>query len=637
MATDDSESQRMLGRAPIDAWFDAGAYSAVAGLASAAARVTPTLATLAVIEKVAIACAIVGDGDAAERLFLRLLEAMPEAVAVRANFGVLQLKRGRYASARQELLEVSRREPDHPNLRFNLGLVEFALGDFRAASANLDAALRQDGNHPTVALYVARARIELGDYVAGRQLAEQIDARQILSVRERYELSQLYASIDWSERAEAVLRALLADDPTESVARVNLASLLERANQLDAAQALLDEVTGSERASANFNLVLGKLHAAAKRWEAALAAFDDARRAATSESRAGRDKLRSEIEFERAQVLDRLGDYDAALRGFEVANALIRDQFRALHPAVDSDGFRIDWLKDTPSLDPVVAAAGGGASRTRDEGASEDPVFLVGFPRSGTTLLDQMLDAHPGLQVMEEKPALEAVVQAVAEMDGGYPLALGALTDAQADALRDLYHREVGRHLERRPGTRLVDKYPFNLSRVHLILRLFPRAQWIFAIRHPCDVVLSCFMQNFRFTDSTHGFWSIDQTASIYVQIMSLWLEQRRRLAPDCIDVRYETLVEQFESEARRLIGFLQLPWDDRVLRYAQHARTRRISTPSYKQVVQPIYRSANGRWLNYRSAFNQAEPLLRPLIERLGYPVLLPAADSSGGGSSAD
>jgi hypothetical protein len=293
---------------------------------------------------------------------------------------------------------------------------------------------------------------------------------------------------------------------------------------------------------------------------------------------------------------------------------LIRDLRRRYHPAT-GDGMRVEWLIDQPELDPVVHRQRATAA------ADESPVFIVGFPRSGTTLLDQMLDAHPSLQVLEERPALEAVVAELGRLPGAYPAALADCTGPALDALRQVYWDAADRHIARQPGRRLVDKYPFNLVRIHLGMTLFPRAKWVFAVRHPCDVVLSCFMQNFGFTDTTHGFWSLEQTASIYAQVMGLWLEQRQRLAPDCLDLRYEDLIADFEANARRLLEFLDLPWDPRVLAYYEHARTRRIATPSYAQVVQPIYRSAQNRWLNYRPWFAAVESRLAPLAQRLGYP----------------
>ncbi len=138
--------------------------------------------------------------------------------------------------------------------------------------------------------------------------------------------------------------------------------------------------------------------------------------------------------------------------------------------------------------------------------AIEPPVFLVGFPRSGTTLLDQILDGHPRLQVMEEKPALFDIRSTIDTMPGGYPSALASLKETDIQNLRDRYLRNVERHIDRRPGTILVDKLPVNICSIPLIVRLFPNSRIILALRHPCDVVLSNFMQDYKLNDAMANF-----------------------------------------------------------------------------------------------------------------------------------
>jgi hypothetical protein len=377
---------------------------------------------------------------------------------------------------------------------------------------------------------------------------------------------------------------------------------------------------------------MGKLHARASEPDAALAAFEAATQRAQAElSGAAQWRFLGETAFERGRVLDHLDRHEEAYRMFVHGNEAFRAYHRMQRGDIGNDGSRVAGLSDDALLDAAVA-------RARREGApSEAPVFIVGFPRSGTTLLDQMLDAHPGLQVMEERPALEAVVAELGRTPRGYPHALLDLNAADREALRNIYWQRVGRYLQRRPGTRLVDKSPLAFTRLHLGLCLFPDAKWVFALRHPCDVVLSCFMQPLRHTPATHGFYSIAQTAAVYVQLMGLWLGQRARLRPDCLDLRYEELVEDLTGNARRLVAFLDLPWDDAVLRYRERAQTRRINTPSYAQVVQPIYRGAAGRWRRYRPWFGAAETQLAPFVSALGYPATDESGNSAGNSGTKD
>jgi len=249
------------------------------------------------------------------------------------------------------------------------------------------------------------------------------------------------------------------------------------------------------------------------------------------------------------------------------------------------------------------------------------PVFLIGFPRSGTTLLDQILDAHPGLTTLEEKPAVDVVRHAVAAMPGGYPSALAGLDAAAISRLREVYFHEVARYADpAAPGRTLVDKMPLNTIDVGLIARLFPNARLLLALRHPCDVVLSGFMQAFKPNPAMVQFTSLARSATFYAEVMGLWRQYEAVLPLTVLPVRYEDLVVDVEGETRRILEFLGLPWNDAVLQYAERAKSRAIATPSYHQVVQPIYTRSVGRWRRYREAFEAVLPLLQPSIEAFGY-----------------
>jgi len=152
-------------------------------------------------------------------------------------------------------------------------------------------------------------------------------------------------------------------------------------------------------------------------------------------------------------------------------------------------------------------------------------------------------------------------------------------------------------------------------------MRLFPQARIILCLRHPCDVVLSCFMQNFGFANASRGFWSIGESADIYCQAIAVWLEQLARLQPPCLDLWYENLVRDLPTQVQRITGFLDIPASAGMLEFHKHAQTRRINTPSYSQVVKPLYRSSVERWQAYRPWFAGVEAPLLQLAARLGYP----------------
>lgn len=251
----------------------------------------------------------------------------------------------------------------------------------------------------------------------------------------------------------------------------------------------------------------------------------------------------------------------------------------------------------------------------------ETPVFLIGFPRSGTTLLEQVLDSHPRLQTLDEKPMAEVMERAFLNMTRSGSDALADLSGEQIASLRRIYWEETAHHVVRQPGTLLVDKLPLNIVRVPLLWRVFPEARFILAIRHPCDVTLSCLMQSFGTNDAMVGFVSLESVAEIYTRVMAAWREYTERLPLHWQRIRYEDLITNFESETRTLLEFLGVGWSDTVLEHTQHARQRGIiNTPSYYQVTQPIYQHAKYRWKRYEREFTPVIETLQPFIEQFGY-----------------
>jgi tetratricopeptide (TPR) repeat protein len=607
--------------AAVAQWFAAGRYGELAALAGSIFGDPQTAAgiSIGVLRYVALACAMSGRADAAEWLFDLLIAREPQRIEHRMDRAVLYLRSGRYAECRDALRECTATHPAHVPIRFNLGLAHFCLDEFAAAAEQFRLVLRSDPQQATARIYLARCCIEVGHYEAAENLVARGGFDAVIDPRERHELGSVYFALGLFEAARIEFERLLAQMPGDAEAALAAAQTCERLHRNDDARRLLQSVTLVPALAPRYLLLCGVLSSREGNPLAALNELDAARAALTDAGANLRgQELLSEIELERGKVLDRLGRYAEAFAAFSAgkqrARAAANGASTSHHAADELERQFDDDLHDRPELDAAVFRA------QKAPGDAEQPIFLVGFPRSGTTLIDQMLDAHPELQVMEERPVLETVVKELRNTGRRYPDLLADLDAAALRQLRTLYWSDAQHRLRRRPGTRLVDKYPFNLAHLQLAKILFPDAQWIFAVRHPCDVVLSCFMQNLRSSDITQGFWSLEQAAALYARLIGRWLAQRSRLQPSCHDQRYETLVEHFEDSARALLGFLGLHWHPAVLRYAEHARGRAINTPSYADVVRPIYRHAIGRWLHYRPWFGSAERTLAPLVEQLGY-----------------
>ncbi len=325
------------------------------------------------------------------------------------------------------------------------------------------------------------------------------------------------------------------------------------------------------------------------------------------------DELASRMLNERGTNLDRLGHPAEAMEKFLSAKAR---QARSL------PNISIEAQTYLARLDKTLTLDYSQLAHQATPDSEPEPAFLIAFPRSGTTLLDQILDSHPRIQTLEEKPLIITLIEAHPEIFDTADSCIRPLAPAVRQHLQQLFFELVSRHLKILPGNILVDKLPLNITRVHQILQIFPRARFILALRHSCDVVLSCQMHLFKLNAAMAHFQTLEGTARMYAKVMQLWQKFNQDLLPSHYVVRYENLVGgQFEAEIRGLLEFLNLPWDESLRQHTEHAKNRgRINTPSYHQVAEPLYTRASGRWERYRNELAPALPILKPAMRYLGY-----------------
>jgi hypothetical protein len=246
---------------------------------------------------------------------------------------------------------------------------------------------------------------------------------------------------------------------------------------------------------------------------------------------------------------------------------------------------------------------------------------VIGFPRSGTTLLEQMLDTHPDFRSMDERGYVYQLVERMEHAGQRYPGDLANLTRTDADQLRAVYWRLVDRTLPDLGQRRLVDKNPLNMLCLPMILRLFPSARIILCLRHPCDVLLSCSMQSFRSPAFMVLCSSLQRLARGYAGAFEQCCRHLDVFVPRVLEWRYESAVDDFDGAIARLGEFLGVEDAAPFAGFALHARAKQfIATPSYAQVTEPVNRTAVGRWKNYRGHFEPVLPLLRPWLDRFGY-----------------
>jgi tetratricopeptide (TPR) repeat protein len=250
----------------------------------------------------------------------------------------------------------------------------------------------------------------------------------------------------------------------------------------------------------------------------------------------------------------------------------------------------------------------------------KSPVFLVGFPRSGTTLIEQILAAHPSIRTSDERDCIGPILQRVAESDASLE-DFFSLDPSELELIRDEYWERVQSAgvLMDRPV--YVDKSPLNMVWIGVLTHLFPGAHFITAIRDPRAVTFASFKKNFSMNAATFNMLTLADTARFYDAVFSAFKAGQRAFPQTKIHtIKYEDLVDQFDFEVRQLIASLDLPWQEAVLEYREKLSTRTISTPSSDQVAQPIFTNSVSQWRRHRDTLDPVRDRLEPWIRRLGY-----------------
>lgn len=399
---------------------------------------------------------------------------------------------------------------------------------------------------------------------------------------------------------------------------VEAAAILERAGRLDDAQELLDHSLRVASASPAAVFLQGRL--AFRRGDLDSAIRRLRQLLADVTVSAPRHPLVPQIWGELATLLDRQQDFAGAWD----ANARCKELQRqdAMPHAQGAKQLR---ARAARMLDTIGSED---FSRWFELGTNDPhpPVaLLTGFPRSGTTLLEQVLDAHPDILASEERDFLGK--QLFWEWIGGSPLdqpiqeSLRRIDNARIQTARDRYlvaHAWLaGESIQ---GRCLLDKNPtYNLF-IPLALRLFPRMRIITALRDPRDVVLSCHLRYLALNSVSVCFLTLEDTVARYLLDMGAWLKFRDWLRTPWTEVRYEETVADLPATAERAIMGLGLPWDATVLGYRTRLRNKIVNSPTYEAVEKPIHHGSIGRWRHYEPWLRPVLDQLAPMIGRLGY-----------------
>ncbi len=402
-----------------------------------------------------------------------------------------------------------------------------------------------------------------------------------------------------NEQAVEAYKQALDLDPYQTVAHQSLGSVLTDLGKFDMAIVHLEEAL---RLDPNFFTAYQNLVALASQDKYQLSAEQHDRIKALLGSKNLSPAHASQLHFIMGSILNKQQDYDAAMLAFQQANALQMGLLSAAGNAFDTNQFGKE-------IDETIRVFQSALFESGDRGGldSDVPVFVVGMPRSGTTLVEQIIASHPQAAGVGELPDIALLAEELSTLGGGKTAYPKCILHADPGHIAALAQRYLKRLEELAPGaSRIVDKLPGNFLYLGFIAIVFPNARIIHCQRNAMDVCLSCYLSDFG---ALRWAWRLEDIGFYHYQYERLMNHWHEILPLQTYDVDYEQLVADPEGVSRNLIAFCGLDWNDQCLEF--HKSDRSVQTLSRVQVRQPIYNTSIGRWKHY-------EKYLQPLVEAL-------------------
>lgn len=578
------------------ALFDLGQYEEAAALCDAP-DASPELVRLrAEILKAQ------GRGDEAHWRYEDLATANPDDFDVWNNLGNARHARGDLEGAMTALQHARQLNNQSSLVHINLGRLLISMDRYQDACLMLEKAALLSPKDPAPLLELGRALTSIDHSEAALRALGTAARLNPKDPKIFMAIGLAFTDLENQQQAERAYRFAIEADPGHAAAYLQLGILLEKANRTDELKRLIESAKVKNVVGDELDWLHALLLGREGQQEEAL------RLAQSVRSTAIHPTTRWQYI---GQLADRLGQVETAFAAFEEMNGAMAQT--PLGIGVDRSAYQRAIGGLTARVTPDWYAAWVPSPAIVEPPA---PVFLVGFPRSGTTLLDTILMGHDSVHVLEEVPIIETLSNELGDLD-----AIAALDADDVARWRSRYFEELERRAPAPVGKLVIDKNPLSMIRVPLIHRLFPDAKFILAMRHPCDVVLSNFMQNFKPTEAMASFLDLSNASRAYDRIFEYWERCAEIFPISTRVVRYEELVEDAEAVARPLLEYLGLEWDEKILDHQKTAAKRGfIRTPSYAQVTEKIYTLASGRWQRYRSQMTSIVPILEPWAKRYGY-----------------
>ena len=555
----------------------------------------------------AVALSQYGKPQIAKKNFEKARKLDPKNPSTPLNLGNLYFTLKNFQKAAEQYTEAIKLNPKYVRAYTNLGAAQQAVGLFCNAEKNFERAIELEPKfveaHFNLAITL-RLQNKLSEAKKVYENVLLLNPTHMSALNNLGVLLQETGDID-----EAVRVFKMAPFATSKSTKVylNLCEIYEKSNQLDELEKLLSEIKNIAEDSADDLLFYEALLKFRRdNVEEALRIILKIEEKKLSKSRKG-------MFFQlKAKCFDKLGDFDAAFQNFGKMNSEYAGSTK-----IDSERRRLYREMIIERKSDILRFRF--KANVTTENLDFEPVFLIGFPRSGTTLTDTILRSHSKISVIEEIPLIPDLAKdiledhSISEIEQLSAVTLRAARRSYMDRIRDM---------QISPDYKIiVDKLPMNIVELPFIRALFPRSKIIFVLRHPLDAILSNYMQTFKLNEAMSNFLYLSDAASFYCDVMSLFTACQTRYEIPIHQIRYESLVLDMEEEVTLMLSFLGLEWEANLNKYSDTALKRReIRTPSYSQVIQPLYNTSVYRWQNYKQHLFPECNMVLPWVRKFGY-----------------
>jgi len=544
------------------------------------------------------------------KFFEKIIKVEPSHFETNFFLGSLYAQNDNFKQAIKFLSKAQSLNPKIPDVHNNLGRIYLRLGQLDKATISLNRAIEIKPNFAAAFCNLGLVNDKLGkieEAINCLKKSIEINSKDEVSY---YNLGNLYKKINDIINSEKFYLLSIKSNPKFFAPYNNLLDLYERTNKRDK---LIERIKSAEAIFKNnitLKLVKGKDLFNLKKFREAIELLENF------------NFEKSEIIKEQSRIAilakshDQIGEFEKAFKYFEKANEIslnINNQFFNKKKTLKIIEKRTNFFKD----DKVK-----NWKKFNSKSKKSSPIFLIGFPRSGTTLLDTILRSHPLIEVIEEKQIIGNWIKEIQKEVNSDLKYLHNINENSAQKFRKMYFDLRNKNIKKNNVKKIfIDKMPLNIIHAGEILRIFPDAKFIMALRHPCDCVLSCFMQSFKMNDAMSNFLNLEDSANFYDSVMKIWQLYVNTFSINLHTVKYEDVVTNFEKSINNILDFLEVTWSKNILEFYKTAQVDRlINTPSYDQVNKPIYKKSLDKWKNYKDQMQNVLPILNKWVKKYNY-----------------